>query len=203
MNGKKVLDSQNPNYPYGSLQKLLSYGLSQLDISVNSEILLLGLGGGSIIQTLRNTFDHHGKITAVEIDEVVIEIAKNEFNITGNHNLEINCEDAFFYVDHCVLQFEIIIINIFIDNQVPEQFYESQFWKNLIPLLKPDGQVVFNAGINLKKNIKIESLKSIVKPDIEFSQYDQVQGTNTHTVDRKEKIKREKLKLQYIFLLIQ
>jgi tRNA A58 N-methylase Trm61 len=78
MNGKKVLDSQNPNYPYGSLQKLLSYGLSQLDISVNSEILLLGLGGGSIIQTLRNTFDHHGKITAVEIDEVVIEIAKND-----------------------------------------------------------------------------------------------------------------------------
>ncbi|WP_024772369.1 methyltransferase domain-containing protein [Aquimarina macrocephali] len=186
MNGKKVLDSQNANYSYGSLQKLLSYGLSQIDISTNSEILLLGLGGGSIIETLRNTFDHQGKITAVEIDEIIIEIAKNEFNITGNHNLEINCEDAFLYVDHCVSQFEIIIIDIFIDNQVPEKFYESQFWKNLITLLKPDGQIVFNAGINLKENIKIESLKSIVKPDIEFSQYNRVQGTNTLLIGKKK-----------------
>ncbi len=186
MNGKKVLDSQNANYSYGSLQKLLSYGLSLIDISVNSEILLLGLGGGSIIAPLRNTFGHQGKITAVEIDEVVIEIAKNEFNITSNRNLEIICEDAFFYVDHCVSQFEIIIIDIFIDNQVPKQFYENQFWKNLIPLLKPGGQIVFNAGINLKENIKIESLVSAVKLDIEFSQHNQVQGTNTLLIGKKK-----------------
>ncbi|PKV51862.1 spermine/spermidine synthase [Aquimarina sp. MAR_2010_214] len=185
MNGKKVLDSQNANYSYGSLQKLLSYGLSQIDISTNSEILLLGLGGGSVIETLRNTFNHHGKITAVEIDAVIIEIAKNEFNVIENQNLEIYCEDAFSYVNYCVSQFEIIIIDIFIDNQVPEQFYENQFWKNLIPLLKPNGQILFNAGINLKENIKIESLKSMVKSDIEFSQHNQVQGINTLLIGKK------------------
>ncbi|WP_062054763.1 hypothetical protein [Aquimarina longa] len=185
MNGKKVLDSQNANYSYGSLQKLLTYGLTKIEIPTTSEILLLGLGGGSIIHSLRNKFNHQGKITAIEIDEVVIKIAKDEFNITHNHNLEINCEDAFSYIGQCKKQFEIIIIDIFIDNQVPKQFYQNTFWKNLIPLVKVDGYVVFNAGINVIENSAIKHLKSLVKPDIDFIQYNQVQGTNTLLIGKK------------------
>ncbi|WP_109438558.1 MULTISPECIES: fused MFS/spermidine synthase [Aquimarina] len=186
MNGKKVLDSQNANYSYGTLQKLLTYGLSQIDIPEDSQILLLGLGGGSIIHPLQEKFNHKGKITAVEIDEVIIKIAKNEFDITGSSTLEIICDDALHYVNQCTKQFEIIIIDIFIDNQVPEPFYEEEFWKKIIDLIPPKGKVVFNAGINLKENTKIKQLKSKFKSQIEFIQYNNVQGTNTLLIGEKK-----------------
>ncbi|WP_282081513.1 fused MFS/spermidine synthase [Aquimarina algiphila] len=186
MNGKKVLDSQNANYSYGTLQKLLTYGLSQIDIPEDSQILLLGLGGGSIIHPLQEKFNHKGKITAVEIDEVIIKIAKNEFDITGSSTLEIICDDALHYVNQCTKQFEIIIIDIFIDNQVPEPFYEEEFWKKTIDLISPKGKVVFNAGINLKENTKIKQLKSKFESQIEFIQYNNVQGTNTLLIGEKK-----------------
>lgn len=186
MNGKKVLDSQNANYSYGSLQKLLSYGLSQIDIPTDSKILLLGLGGGSIIQSLREKFNHTGKTTAVEIDEVIIKIAKNEFDITDSSTLEIICDDAFHYVNHCTKQFEIIIVDIFIDNQVPEPFYTDEFWKATIDLLVPKGKVIFNAGMNLKENTKIKHLQSKFKSQIELISLNKVQGTNTMLIGKKK-----------------
>lgn len=47
IDGKKVLSTQKGNYSYGSLQRILHKGLTEvgLDSSVKS-ILVLGLGGG-------------------------------------------------------------------------------------------------------------------------------------------------------------
>jgi len=185
MNGKKVLDSKNANYSYGSLQKLLSYGLSKIEIPVKSDILLLGLGGGSIVQSLRTTFKHQGKITAIEIDPVIIDIARNEFNIDAIDSLEIICDDAIRYVEDCKEQFEIIILDIFIDNTVPEPFYTTTFWTKVINILKLQGTIVFNAGINLKDATKIETLKTAFKTQMNFEQYNNVMGTNTVLIGRK------------------
>ncbi len=185
MNGKKVLDSKNANYSYGTLQKLLSYGLSKIEIPPKSEILLLGLGGGSIVYSLRNTFKHQGNITAIEIDPVIIDIAQNEFHINDIDNLKIVCEDAMSYIVSCQDQFEIIIIDIFIDNRVPDSFYAIPFWEEVISVLQPKGNIVFNAGINLKDTKKIESLKSKLKAQIEFVQFDGVQKFNTLLIGKK------------------
>ena len=54
MNGRKVLDTLNTNYSYGSLQRVLKYSLNQINIENTKNTLVLGLGGGSVIETLRN-----------------------------------------------------------------------------------------------------------------------------------------------------
>ena len=58
VNGKKVLDTKNANYSYGSLQKILEIGLTKVNLKSVENLLLLGLGGGSIIQSLRETFEY-------------------------------------------------------------------------------------------------------------------------------------------------
>ncbi|WP_025741399.1 spermidine synthase [Aquimarina pacifica] len=185
INGKKVLDSQNANYSYGSLQKLLCFGLSKIEIHNNDQILLLGLGGGSIIRSLREKFIFNGKITAVEIDELIIKLAKTEFNITNSNTLEIICEDAFAYIHQSKGQFEIIIVDIFIDTQVPEQFYSLQFWNQLMKRLSPSGYILFNAGINLTDQNKIKHLILAFETKIGFTEYQKVEGANTILVGRK------------------
>ena len=79
--GHKTLNSANANYSYGSLQRILTFALSQVDFSGVGNVLLLGLGGGSVIPTLRATHGFQGPITAVDIDAAVIRIAQDEFGI--------------------------------------------------------------------------------------------------------------------------
>ncbi len=53
----KVLSSSHANYSYGALQRVLEYGLKQIDMRDVKNILLLGLGGGSVIETLRRDLE--------------------------------------------------------------------------------------------------------------------------------------------------
>ena len=76
-NGKKHLNSKNANYSYGSLQEILRIGLQKIDLLNCKKILVLGLGAGSVIETLRKDLNYNNHITALEIDPVIIEIAKN------------------------------------------------------------------------------------------------------------------------------
>ena len=89
-NGKKHLNSANANYSYGSLQRILKFGLKKINLSRINSVLILGLGGGSVIETLRQDFNYPGQIEAVEIDPVIIDIAKTEFGIEQNETLDVN-----------------------------------------------------------------------------------------------------------------
>jgi spermidine synthase len=164
-NGKKLLDSENANYSYGPLEKVLTYGLSKIDILPNTNILLLGLGGGSIIEPLRKQFNCTRKITAVEIDPIVIEIAKTEFNVLNSDDLEIVCTNALSFIKKSNDKFGLIIVDVFIDTKVPADFYLFDFWNALAKILKPKGSILFNAGINLKNDSNIQLIKQYFNND--------------------------------------
>ncbi|WP_299438391.1 spermidine synthase [uncultured Aquimarina sp.] len=185
IHGKKVLNSETANYSYGSLQRVLDYALSNIYFDSKANILLLGMGGGSVIDTLINRYNHRGSITAVEIDPVVIELAEKEFDIKENKDLIIISEDAMDYVANCQKTYDLIIIDLFIDLKVPSKFYKILFWDQLIKLIKPKGNVLFNAGVNLKERSKIDSIQNHYQDEIGFIQYDNVQGTNTIVIGHK------------------
>jgi ubiquinone/menaquinone biosynthesis C-methylase UbiE len=75
-NGKKHLDSKNANYSYGSLQLILKIGLEKIDLTKTKKTLILGMGGGSVIKTLQDDFNYQNHITAIDIDPVILKIAK-------------------------------------------------------------------------------------------------------------------------------
>lgn len=159
MFGKKRLDSENANYSYGSLQEVLDLGLSKLDLTNVKNILLLGLGGGCVVHSLRKKFDFKQLIRAVEIDNDVISIAKNDFKISENEQLVIVNKDAYEEVFSAQDKYDLIIVDLFIDNKVPIQFYGQQFWKQLYQLLNQEGTIVFNAGFEKEAKPYINGLK--------------------------------------------
>jgi len=186
MNGKKVLDSETANYSYGSLQRILDYGLSKIYFDSKSSVLLLGMGGGSVIDTLRNRYKHIGHITAVEIDPIIIQLAKDEFDITENKELSIISDDALDFVSNCKNSFDLIIIDLFIDLKVPIEFYQISFWDQLTKLIKPKGNLLFNAGIQLNDDSDIQLLITNYSKKIEFQLHSNVHGTNTLLIGRKK-----------------
>ena len=185
-NGRKVLDSPNANYSYGALQEVLDLGLAMIRADRAAPVLLLGLGGGSAIPLLRNKYNYHGKITAVELDAAVIEIAKSEFGIETFQPLELICEDAEEYVKSSQVQFGLIIIDLFLDLQVPEQFFSPSFWQNISELLEPGGTVLFNAGVNSAHEEQINYLLKNDTLSINFRKKDGVYKSNTLLLGEKK-----------------
>ncbi|WP_412559696.1 spermidine synthase [Winogradskyella sp. MIT101101] len=179
-NGKKHLNSQNANYSYGSLQRILKFGIEKINLQKVNSILVLGMGGGSVIDTLRKDFEFNKHITAVEIDPVIIGIANSEFGISENNNLKIYCADAFEFVKQSKAQFDLIIVDLFIDLSVPNQFLSEEFWEHTLNLKSSKGDIIFNASVKDAKNESVNQLINYLKAKVyKVDVFENVNDTNT------------------------
>jgi spermidine synthase len=149
-NGELVLDSENTNYSYGSLQRILRYGLRTIGYNTILEmdhILLLGVAGGSVVKTLVDEIGYKHKITGVEIDPDMIKIANEYFNLDQIKQLEIVIDDAFEFVLKTKDRYNLIIIDIFEDINMPNFLFERFFSDRVCALLKNQGFILFNTMI--------------------------------------------------------
>jgi spermidine synthase len=146
-NGQLVLDSKNTNYSYGSLQRILRRGLNYIGferIRKFDSVLLLGVAGGSVVKTLVDEVKFKGKITGVEIDPKVIELANTYFGLNEISNLKIIIDDAFEFVLKTREKYDLIIIDIFQDTKMPNFLFEDFFINRINFLLKVNGFILFN-----------------------------------------------------------
>ena len=146
-NGELVLDSAHTNYSYGSLQRILRIGLLKIGferIAKMNHILVLGVAGGSVIKTLNKEVGYKNKITGVEIDANVIEIANNYFELDKIPNLNIILDDAFEFVLKTKEKYDLIIIDIFQDTKMPNFLFERFFANRILEILESNGIFLFN-----------------------------------------------------------
>ncbi|WP_435701873.1 spermidine synthase [Winogradskyella wichelsiae] len=184
-NGKKHLNSQNANYSYGSLQRILKFGLEKINLTNFNSILILGMGGGSVIKTLREDFNYNNAIEAVELDSVVVDIAKTEFDIIENNLLKIHCMDAFQFVHTNTKKFDLIIVDLYIDLTVPSKFLDQEFWNQVLSSKSIKGTVLFNASVNASNEAKVDSLVNYLKSKVfQVDIYKKVNNTNTVIIAR-------------------
>ncbi|ABQ05823.1 spermidine synthase [Flavobacterium johnsoniae] len=169
-NGELVLDSENTNYSYGSLQRILRYGLRNIGYNKVLEmdhILVLGVAGGSVIKTLVDEIEYKGKITGVEIDAEMIQIANQYFNLNEIQQLEIVIDDAFEFVLKTKDKYDLIIIDIFEDTNMPNFLFEKFFSERICFLLKDRGFVLFNTMIlDEAHNVRNRKYISEINPEL-------------------------------------
>ena len=153
-NGQLVLDSENTNYSYGSLERILRKGLLYIGfdrIRKFENILVLGVAGGSVIKTLTQEIKYKEKITGVEIDEVAIEIAQKFFQLQAIPNFNLVQDDAFEFVLKTKEKYDLIIIDVFQDTQMPNFLFEDFFINRINFLLQVNGFILFNTMVLNKK----------------------------------------------------
>lgn len=159
--GRKYLDTKSTNYSYGPLQRILKYGLEQADISKMhiEKVLLLGMGAGSVVESLRKDFNIHAPVDCVEIDSAVIDIAEKEFDIYQYAPICIYQADAFDFITNCDKKYDLIIIDIFVIDTIPEIFTEKPFISAVSGCLKKQGKILFNTmqrTLNFEKREKMQ-----------------------------------------------
>jgi spermidine synthase len=181
-NGELVLDSKNTNYSYGSLQRILRKGLKYIGydrIRKFENILILGVAGGSVIKTLVDEIKCKGKITGVELDQEIIEIADTYFGLNKIPNLELIVEDAFEFVLRTKEKYDLIIIDVFQDTIMPNFLFEDYFIQRINFLLNVNGFILFNTMVISEENrTRNELYRSKFRDNYSLRMYPKVEVHN-------------------------
>jgi len=153
-NGKYQLNNKEANLSEGGLLKIFNRIFNEINIQqYNFEnILVLGLGGGSVIKLLRK-FKIDANITAVEIDPVVINLAKKYFNIQIINNLTIINDDAYDFVRNSSVTYDLIISDVFICGDVPQKFSTIEYLKGLKRISSLKSIIIYNKITEEQKHI--------------------------------------------------
>ncbi|NNE28519.1 MAG: methyltransferase domain-containing protein [Saprospiraceae bacterium] len=129
------------------------------------EVLVLGFGLGSVPYMLENNFALSARYTGVESDGEVLRLASSYAVPKLNSSCTIVQADAFAFVEQSREKFDLIVVDLFLDNVIPSQFNEPFFLDNCKDLLVPDGLLVFNrlSSTPEKKELTREYYEEVFK----------------------------------------
>jgi len=128
------------------IQSLWKGAIKKFGISKDlawKNILVFGVGGGTVIDILHEKFPN-ARITAVDIDPMIIDIAKKYFLTRDCSYIRFVSADAKAYVTKTEKQYDCIVIDIFIGNAVPDFVKTKEFIGNCRKGLSPNGVLLVN-----------------------------------------------------------
>ena len=107
-------------------------------------VLILGLGLGSVIQIVEKKSKKPLRITAVEIDEHVLYLVNKYSSSKFKSPVEYICADAYSFIIQNKRKFDLILFDIFIDDDIPSQFQTLSFARKLSQSLTDSGIMLYN-----------------------------------------------------------
>jgi len=146
VNGRRRLDGLTVNYSHGSLERVLRGAFELAGVRERSvaSLLMLGFGAGSAVRLLREEFGHAPRVTAVELDPAVLELARRWFGCVADEQLELVLADAAQWVRTARTQHELLLVDAFVDERVPETLLRPEFLADAARLVAPGGLLLFN-----------------------------------------------------------
>ena len=182
LSGKRLLNTPNTDYSFGSLQRILRFGLQKIGferIQKQKNILVLGLAAGSVVETLVEEVKFRGQIHGVDIDKDVIEIGRQYFNLDKIKNLHIFLTDAQDYIKTSPIKYDLVIVDIFQDDQMPAFLFAPAFFSQLKKILNKKGVILFNTIVKTK--VEVQRNKNFIEffsDQFHIDRYTKVEGEN-------------------------
>ncbi len=124
--------------------KLLFSGLLLIEEPKN--ILIIGLGGGTMSNTLHQLYPK-SIITNVEIDPAVVKVARQYFGFLENQNITSVIQDGRIFIKRAIIKkqkYDWIILDAFNGDYIPEHLLTQEFIQETKSLLNKDGVLSAN-----------------------------------------------------------
>lgn len=127
---------------------LASWYTQQLDLAVThapqkKNILMLGGGALTLPQHLANKYPE-SHIDVVEIDPELASIARRYFGYKDPGNVSLIFTDARTYVNQTKKQYDIILVDVYGDMEVPFVFLTQEYGDRIKEITRPAGIVAVN-----------------------------------------------------------
>jgi spermidine synthase len=106
-------------------------------------VLVIGLGGGAV--TKRYWHDYPGVLVdSVEIDPVVVDVAKRYFGLPEDPRLRVFAQDGRRFVQTATEKYDIVVIDAYYADSLPFHLTTQEFFREVKSKMAPDGVVVYN-----------------------------------------------------------
>lgn len=144
--GRVQLLSGDAIYSWDDLYKnfLVAFDRLAVDERAVEDVLVLGLGLGSVPYILEKVFRRNYRYTAVEWDETVAGLAAKYTLSRLSSPIDIVIADAEVFVQVTEEQYDMVVVDIFEDDLTPPQFETEDFLLDCDELLRPGGLLLFN-----------------------------------------------------------
>ncbi|MFT5725305.1 MAG: spermidine synthase [Bacteroidia bacterium] len=141
--GKRLLNSRNANYSNGNLQLAFKRLFEEVDLSLknrdNALVMGFGLGG---VSRLLNTSNSSIKQVGVEHNGTILHWYKTFEKAIPN--VDLVQIDASVFIDSNESTYQMIVVDLYTDLNVPTKFQSKEFLQKLSDHLTEDGVLIFN-----------------------------------------------------------
>jgi 2-polyprenyl-3-methyl-5-hydroxy-6-metoxy-1,4-benzoquinol methylase len=160
--GAYKLSTENAIYSWGKYYTSFGTAFRRLEIYHVDipKVLILGYGLGSIADLLIQNKSVE-EIIGVDSDPVIMDLAYRYQQINGR---ELVCISAVDYIQTAIKKFDLICIDIFIDDKVPAVIMQEDFLEKVFQRLNTNGWLIFS---QLTQNILGNKLLALA-----FDKYD-------------------------------
>jgi len=127
-------------------------------------ILVFGIAGGTVISLLSHLFPN-ADITAVDIDEVMIDIGKKYFHLDYNSRVTLLEGDAKKYVKECKekkKQYDLVIVDVYSGRHIPTFVETKPFLLGVKSIVSPHGRVC----INYLRELEYEKKSNLLQKEL-------------------------------------
>lgn len=143
--GEYKLNTPFATYSYGEKYHAFRDSFEKLDFLSRefNKVLVLGGGLGSVALLLDKQFAQSAHYDLVEIDSKICELASLTLPPAILHKTRIHNVDAIKFLEDSIESYDLIIVDLFQDLDVPDQFLSSSFVSKLSSQ-NEDLMVLFN-----------------------------------------------------------
>lgn len=120
--------------------------------------LMLGVGGGTAAIVVKSKYPS-SKIVGVEIDPQMKRAAKEFFDAGKIDGFQLIIDDACKWVHKNKTEFDLIIIDLFINDLNPSCSRRKEFLTGVKKLLKPSGSILYNSHFRKEDPKEYEEFK--------------------------------------------
>ena len=144
--GRYQLCTKTAIYSYEDKYDNFRTAFDQIQVSNKKldNVLLLGLGLGSIPYMLENIYEVDTEYVAVEIDEVICQLADKYVLSDLKSNIQVYPIDGLNYFQWYDHSYDMIAMDIFQSAEVPKEFESKSYFETLKSRINPGGTILYN-----------------------------------------------------------
>lgn len=144
--GRYQLLTQGAIYSYEDKYDNFKFSFQKINLDLYNinNVLLLGLGMASIPVILERIFKKNYHYTGVEVDEAVIYLTSKYILDDLKSNIDIFETDAYLFMLQNQNKYDLICMDVFIDDKIPEKFQSIEYLQKLKDSLNQKGLIMFN-----------------------------------------------------------
>lgn len=144
--GEWKLSSPNAVYSFGRHYTSFKIAFDRLGIFdfPAKRVLILGAGIGSIARLLSG-HPSIEEMVVVDIDPIVLAFAQKYWPYEAGVKADFHADDAAHFAKATLPQsFDLILSDVFVDDETPEQIATTEYLQSLQQLLRKDGMLLFS-----------------------------------------------------------